>query len=154
PPSDRASWRETRAAGLGEPSKAILLTEAALEYERSGDGAGALRAASAAVSSGGGSLARAALERAEVTSGSAARLADELLSLARGTEDPRGRREAYGRLADLDAIGRNDPASALLWHRSILEESPLHLPSLRHLEHTLISDRRDDELEPIAASIA
>src|SRR5581483_10438803 len=74
PPTDRAAWRESRAAGLGEPSKAILLTEAAHEFERSNDWEGALRTASAAVASGGGSLARAVLERAEVSSGNASRL--------------------------------------------------------------------------------
>lgn len=154
PPTDRAAWREKRAAALDPPSNVIMLTEAAHEYERAGDHEGALRAASAALAAGGGSLARAVLERAEIASGQTSRLADELLSLARGAEDVHARREAYERLAHLDATGRNDPASALLWHRTILEETPLHLPSLRHIEHAFIGERRDEELEPIASAIA
>src|SRR6202035_5501916 len=58
------------------------------------------------------------------------------------------------RLAVLDATARQDPASALLWHRSILEEAPTFRPSLRHVEHHLVGEGRDDELEPIASAIA
>lgn len=154
PPSDRAEWRERRAEGLAGPAKASVLTEAAHEFERAGDAQGALRTAKAAVASGGGALARAVLERAEVGAGQTERLAEELLAAARGAETVEARREAYERLADVDAIGRKDAGSALLWNRSILEESPHHLPSLRHVEHALIGARRDDELEPIAAAIA
>jgi tetratricopeptide (TPR) repeat protein len=155
PPSDRATWRERRAATARAPAtKARLLLEAAHEHERTGDSAAALRDAAAAHDAVGDGLARLALERAEIESGSAARLADGLLALARSTDDPRERREAYERLADLDATGRDDYASALLWHRTILEEEPHHLPSLRNVEHALLSDGRLDELEPTAASIA
>jgi lipoprotein NlpI len=154
PLTDRAIWREQRAAGLEGPAKAVLLTEAAHEYERARDASGSLRAAAAAVAAGGGRLAHAVLERAEIASGETARLADELLAAAKSAEDLRTRREAYERLAHLDAVGRNDSASALLWHRTILEENPAHLPSLRYVEHALVSERRDDELEPIAAAIA
>lgn len=154
PPADRAEWRERRAEGLAEPAKAVVLTEAAHEFERRGDADGALRAAKAATAAGGGALARAVLERAEIGAGQTERLAEELLAAARGAETVVARREAYERLADVDAIGRKDAGSALLWNRSILEESPHHLPSLRHVEHALIGARRDDELEPIAAAIA
>ena len=64
------------------------------------------------------------------------------------------RREAYERLAVLDASARQDPASALLWHRSILEEQPGYVPSLRYIEQHLVGEGRDEELEPIATSIA
>lgn len=39
-------------------------------------------------------------------------------------------------------------------YRSILEESPGHLPSLRALEHQLIGEGREDELEPVFSEIA
>ncbi len=155
PLTDRAAWREQRARSATGPAHDLLLIEAAYEHERGGDPASALAAAKVADNDGKGSrLARIALERAELLAGDAARLADELLALARTAETVDERREAYERLADLDATARNDPASALLWHRSILEESPAHKPSLRHVEHALLNERRDDELEPVLAQIA
>jgi predicted Zn-dependent protease len=154
PPPDQGAWREERAAKAMGDAKAIFYMEAAHKYEIQGDKASALRAAEAAVASGDSVLARLARERAELDAGAAARLADELLAKARETESPEERREAYVRLADLDAVGRGDPASALLWHRSILEEAPEHKPSLRYLEQALIGEGRDEELEPIATGIA
>ncbi len=154
PLTDRASWRETRAQSAVGPSQALLFTEAAYEYERAGDKESFLRAAQAACQSGDTGLGRLALERAEVEAGAAGRLADELLTRARETEDAHERREAYERLADLDAVGRGDPASAVLWHRAILEFEPLHQPSLRYVEHAYVDGGRDGELEPIASSIA
>ena len=153
-PDDRGAWREQRATQANGPARSLFFLEAAHEYERAGDKAASLRAAEAAAAADNDGLGRAARERAEVEGGQVARLADELLALAKGTDDPRERREAYERLAVLDAVGRDDTASALLWHRSILEESPQHLPSLRYLEHALIGGGRDDELEPIASAIA
>jgi len=153
--ADRATWREQRAQNAKGPARDLLLIEAAYEHERSGDPVAALAAAKVADNDGKGSrLARITLERAELLAGDAGRLADELLALARTAESVDDRREAYERLADLDATARNDPASALLWHRSILEESPLHKPSLRYVEQALLGERRDDELEPVLAAIA
>ena len=57
-----------------------------------------------------------------------------------GTSDAEARREAYQRLAELDATSRGDAASALLWHRSILENFPESKSSLRHVEQHLIGD--------------
>ena len=150
---DAAGWRERRAADATGQARATLFFEAALAYERAGDEEGALRCADGAASTD-APLGIVARERAELLTGRVARLADELLSEAKNTEDPRTRREAYQRLASLDATARHDPASALLWHRSILEENPDFKPSLRHVEQHLIGEGRDDELEPIAASIA
>ncbi len=155
PLADRATWREQRAEKASGLARDLLLIEAAYEHERSGDSAGALAAAKAAYNDGKGSrLARIALERAELLAGDAGRLADELLGLARSAASPEERREAYERLADLDLTARNDPASALLWHRSILEENPDYKPSLRNVEHALLGERRDDELEPLLVAIA
>jgi Tfp pilus assembly protein PilF len=155
PPADRAAWRESRAASASsQTTKARLHLEAAEEFERAGDTASTLRNAAAAHAEGAAGLAPLVLERAELAAGAAARLADGLLATARSTDDPRTRREAYERLADLDATGRDDAASALLWHRTILEEDPTYAPSLRHVEHALLTDGRIDELEPVAAAIA
>ena len=154
PLTDRGAWRESRASQSSGDTRALFYLEAAHEYERAGDREASLRASEAAATASGEGLGRVARERAEVEGGQVARLADELLGLAKSTEDPRTRREAYERLAVLDALGRDDPASAMLWHRSILEETPLHVPSLRYVEHVLIGEGRDDELETIASAIA
>lgn len=153
PPDDRAVWREQRAAAAEGDARALLFLEAAHEYERTGDEESALRCAEAAAATD-SALGRIARERAELRGGNVARLADELLAVAKSAEDPRARREAYERLAILDATARNDPASALLWHRSILEEQPAYLPSLRHVEQHLVGEGRDEELEHVASGIA
>ncbi len=153
PLDDGAAWREGRASDAGGDARTLLFLDASREYERAGDEAGALRCAEAAAGSESG-LGRVARERAELGAGNVSRLADELLSAAKATEDPRVRREAYERLAVLDATARQDPASALLWHRSILEEQPGHLPSLRYVEQHLVGEGRDEELEPFAVGIA
>jgi tetratricopeptide (TPR) repeat protein len=154
PPADRAAWRETRASRASGDTRKLLLLEAAHDYERVGDRAGALRAATAAAEgSAPGGLERIVLERTEILAGAVERSAGELLEQARTAEDPRARREAYERLADLDLTGRNDPASALLWHRAILEDGA-YAPSLRHLEQALLSEGREDELIPVFSAIA
>jgi cellulose synthase operon protein C len=150
---DRGPWREKRASGATGDARTLMLLEAAHEYERAGDGESALRCAEMAGESD-TSLGTVARERAELRARRVSRLADELLSAAKGATSLEARREAYERLATIDAEARRDPASAVLWHRSILEESPLHLPSLRHLEHHLVGEGREDELEPIATAIA
>ncbi len=152
-PEDAAAWRERRAAESTGGARATLYFEAALAYERAGDEESALRAAEGAAATE-APLGIIARERAELRTGRVGRLADELLSAAKAVDDTTSRREAYQRLATLDATARHDPASALLWHRSILEESPDYRPSLRHVEQHLIGEGRDDELESVAASIA
>lgn len=154
PPSDRASWRAERAEEATGSERGRLALEAALELERAGDLEGATRLAQMAASDGGGGLAALAAERTEAAGPSAANVAERLMNEARTAEDPIARREAYERLADLDEHGRGDLASAALWHRSILEESPGFLPSLRKLEHQLVGEGREEELEAIAAEIA
>ena len=153
PPDDQAAWRERRAADASGEARTLLLLDAAREYERGGEGASALRCAEAAATND-SSLGRIARERSELEAGQVARLAEELLTVAKTAGDISTRREAYERLAVLDATARQDPASALLWHRSILEELPGYQPSLRHVEQHLISEGRDEELEPIASAIA
>ena len=150
-PEDRASWREGRAAEATGDARVLLLLEAARENERSGDEDGALRCAEAAAA-GNSSLGAVARERAELRTGRVSRLADDLFSEAKNTEDPRLRREAFERLAELD-LARQDTGSALLWHRSIFEEQPEYKASLRYLEQHLIGEGRDEEIEPIASAI-
>jgi tetratricopeptide (TPR) repeat protein len=153
PTEDRALWREQRAAEASGDARTLLFLEAAAEYDRAGDEEGALRSAEAAAATE-APLGRITRERAELRAGRVSRLAEELLAAAKSAEDTRARREAYQRLAVLDATARQDPASALLWHRSILEEAPTFKPSLRHIEQHLVGEGRDDELEPIASAIA
>jgi tetratricopeptide (TPR) repeat protein len=154
PLPDQGAWREKRAGRAKGHARLMLYMEATHRYELQGDTSAALRSAEAAVSSGDSTLARLALERAEIEAGATSRLADVLLVRAREAETVEERREAYERLADLDAVGRGDSTSALLWHRSILEECPTYKPSLRHLEHAFIGDGREEELEPVMTSVA
>jgi tetratricopeptide (TPR) repeat protein len=158
PPDDHAQYWEGQAKETLGDSRAILTLDVAHAYERAGDTAAVLRvtAPDEATAPAGAAmdLVRLARERAEVEGGETAGLIDQILGEAKNTKDPVLQREAYERLADIDRVGRNDPASALLWHNSILEEGGAHLPSLRYLEHALVGDGRDDELEPIVTSIA
>jgi tetratricopeptide (TPR) repeat protein len=153
PPGDLAPWREGRAADAIGDARKLLFLDAAFEYERNGDEEAALRCAERAAGLD-TALGRVARERAELRTGRVARFADELFSEAKNAEQPRRRREAFERLADLDFTARHDPASALLWHRSIFEDQPDYKPSLRYLEQHLVGEGRDEELEPIASAIA
>ena len=154
PVADRGAWREQRAAKAPDETKALLLLEAAYDYERNGDFVATLRAATAAKQAAQIGIESVLIERAEIHTGSVAHLADELLTRARGASEPWVRREAYEKLSELDGVARNDLASALLWHRTILEDFPGHMPSLRYIEQALITEGRDEELEPIAQNIA
>jgi tetratricopeptide (TPR) repeat protein len=153
PMEDRASWREARAHEATGNARILGYLDAAAEYERAGDDAGALRSAEGAAATD-TPFGRIARERAELRAMKVSRLSDELITLAKSAEDPIVRREAFERLAALDATAGNDAAGALLWHRSILEEQPHYKPSLRHVEQHLVREGRDDELEPVLAAIA
>ncbi|WP_437335920.1 hypothetical protein [Sorangium sp. So ce394] len=173
PPADRASWRAERATELmralhpgGEaPAEgddraatsveaARLALEAALEFERAGDLGQAAASARQAIAAGDDALAPIALYRAAVAGHGAGELVDALIPRAREAADAAERLEIYERLAELDELGRGDPGNALLWRRSILEETPHHLPTLRRVASYLIGEGRDEELEPIALEIA
>ncbi|WP_437906949.1 hypothetical protein WME95_03215 [Sorangium sp. So ce327] len=174
PPADRASWRAERAAELlraldaggdgdGRPGDdraaagieaARLALEAALDHERAGDLAQAAACARQAIAAGDNALAPIALYRAAVAGHGTGELVDALIPRAREAADAAERLDIYERLAELDEHGRKDAGSALLWRRSILEETPHHLPTLRRVASYLISEGRDEELEPIALEIA
>lgn len=154
PPADRASWREQRAEKSEGAARALLFTEAALEHERVGDFEAAARAAQSAREAGDTGLSRLVAERAEIETGSTTRQSGDLLALAKETEIDAVRLEAYERLADLDFHGRGDATGALGWHQTILETNPRHERSLRFVEHKLITEGRDEELERVFEQIA
>ncbi|WP_437814756.1 hypothetical protein [Sorangium sp. So ce1078] len=172
PPADRAAWRAERATELlralhpgGDGAQgddraatgieaARLALEAALDYERAGDLGQAAACARQALAAGDEALAPIALYRAAVAGHGAGELVDALIPRAREAADAAERLEIYERLAELDELGRRDAGSALLWRRSILEETPHHLPTLRRVASFLIGEGRDEELEPIALEIA
>lgn len=141
-----------RAEAAPEGARARLALLAALELERDGDVEAAAKAAALAAPSS--PLAALVRDRLDTFGTGAARLAEELMSAARAAESPEAEREAYERLAYLDEVGRGDVASALLWHRSILERDASALPSLRRLEHALVGEGREEELDPIVSAIA
>ncbi|WP_437279620.1 tetratricopeptide repeat protein [Sorangium sp. So ce375] len=178
PPGDRAAWRAERAAellrslepghagGEGDAARAgddraatgieaaRLALEAALDHERTGDLAQAAACARQAIAAGDTGLAPIALYRAAVAGHGTGELVDALIPRAREAADAAERLDIYERLAELDEQGRKDAGSALLWRRSILEETPHHLPTLRRVASHLIGEGRDEELEPIALEIA
>jgi tetratricopeptide (TPR) repeat protein len=158
PALERATWREGRAGRATGLAKSIWLLEASRYYQQAGDLDGALRCATKLSATNPPSGAEASLERVvqeeiELASGSVARLFEELMAIAKDAPDATERREAYERLAAVD-MARSDPSGALLWHRSVLEETPEYLPSLRTIEHVLVGESREEELEPLATSIA
>ena len=151
--SERGEWRETAAAQAGERSKPILLLQAAFEFERAGDRAAAARAARSALEAGGGALASTMAQRTALGTPEAARVSNDLLALAKQAADAGEQRELYEQLSEFDRA-RGDASSAILWQSAILERSPEHLPALRRLEHAYLSSGRDDDLDPIALSLA
>jgi cellulose synthase operon protein C len=154
PLADRAQAKAARAEKTTGAARAQLALAAALEFERTREFEPASRYAEMAVQAGGGDLAKLVRDRCDTFGPGAARLSEELMAAVRAAENPSVEREAYERLAYLDEVGRGDVASGLLWHRSILEREPAALPSLRRLEHALVGEGREDELEPIFAEIA
>jgi tetratricopeptide (TPR) repeat protein len=153
-PADAAAWREARANEAQGSEAARLALEAALEHERDGDLERAAACARRAVELGDTELAPIATYRLALRGHGAGDLVDSLLPLAREATDPVDRREIYERLAELDERGRGDVGSGLLFRRTILEETPGHLPTLRRVASALIAEGRDDELEPIALETA
>lgn len=149
----RAAVRESAAGGANGVARQRLLLEAALEYERSADRQGAVRAARAAMEADGSELSRIILERVVLGTTDSTRLAEELISRAKATDDAGEQRELYEQLSEIDAA-RGNGSSALLWQSAILERSPRQLSALRRLEHTYLrSDRRED-LEPVLTALA
>ncbi len=154
PTADRAPWREARASEQTGSEAARLAVEAALEYERAGDLDSAARAAKMAEGLGEKQIAPIAAYRFALAGFGTAEIVDSLLPEARGTDDAALRLEIYERLAELDERGRGDTASGLLFRRTILEENPSHLRTLRRVASALMSGGRDDELEPIVMELA
>jgi lipoprotein NlpI len=154
PPADRAQWRAERAAEATGIEAVRLWLDAAQSLEQSGDLEGAARCAQQAIAAGETALAPITAYRAALAGHGTSEIFDQLLPRARESQDVGERVEIYERLAELDERGRGDVASGLLWRRTILEESPGHLPTLRRVTSNLISANRDEELEPIALDIA
>jgi cellulose synthase operon protein C len=154
PPPDKAAFWAERAAAAEGAERARLALFAALEFERNGDFDRAAELAQLSYGAEQGALAQLCAERNEARSSRAANLTERLIEQARGAPEVQARIEAYQRLADLDVQSRGDIGSAVMWHRSILEEKPGFLPSLARLEQWFISDGREDELAAIAGEIA
>ncbi len=154
PPNDRGSWREKRAEAATGQSSALLWVEAALEHERTGDLGAALRSARKAAEAGDRGLSKPIIERTELLTGDTTVQTEALLDITKTSEDDAAKKEAFERLAYLDAFGKKDAAAALLWHRSINEIDPRYKPSLRWLEHAFISGGRDEDMPPVFEQIA
>ncbi len=153
-PTDRGLWREKRAEKTSGGARALLLTEAAFEYERAGDWTGALRAARRAQDSPHAGLWRPLIERTELAAGLLEDRTNELLTVVRESAGSEARRAAYEQLAERAARSPQGPAEALAWHARILDESPHHKASLRHVESALIGHGGDAELARVFEQIA
>jgi lipoprotein NlpI len=149
----RGAWREAAAEHAGNHARVLLLLQAAFEFERAGDRAAAARTARRAAELGGGALANLTARRTAAGTPEATRVSEDLLARARAAENPSEQRELYDELSSFDR-SQGDAASALLWQSAILERSPDWLPALRHIEHAYATSSREDELEPIAATLA
>lgn len=154
PSTTRVAFCEAQSEVSTGDARALFALRAAFEHLALRDIPAALTSTRRAVELGADGPAQLLLDRLELETGEASRLADALLAEARDASDTRSRREAYEKLAEVDEKGRKDPASALLWHKTVLEEEPGYLPSLRYVEHALIGEARDGELEPVYLSIA
>ena len=154
PPADRASWREARAMETSGPDAARLAIEAAHEYERAADLEAAARCTKLAEANGDKDLAAVASYRLALAGFGTAEVVDALLPQAREIEDATARLEIYERLAELDERGRGDTASGLLFRRTILEENPAHIRTLRRVASALMLGNREDEFEPVAMELA
>jgi tetratricopeptide (TPR) repeat protein len=144
-----AEWRAKHALNAVGPARATRFIEAAMLS--SGDDA--RRYAKEAASSG-DSLARSLLEHAEIAGGDIGRLTEQLLEHARAGTDVVVRREAYERLADMEQFVAKEGSTRDAWFKAILDREPLHMPSLRALEHFYLGQGSDAELEPVAEKIA
>lgn len=153
-PADRAAFRAERAAASTGTEAARFALDAALEYERDGDLANAAAMAKQAIAAGENLLAPLCAYRTAIAGHGTGELVETLLARAKASEDAVERVETYERLAELDEVGRNDPGNALLWRKTILEEAPTHLPTLRRVASTLIIAGRDEELEPVVFATA
>jgi tetratricopeptide (TPR) repeat protein len=154
PPTDGGAWRAARANEAVGVEGARLALEAALELEREGNFEQAAVMAQRATTMGDTTLAPLAINRLALAGHGTDGLVDTLMAQARSLATPEERAEMYHRLAELDELGRGDAASSLLFRRTILEELPGHLPTLRRIASVLISEGRDEELEPIALELA
>ncbi|MGZ3422769.1 MAG: hypothetical protein ACXVEE_33225 [Polyangiales bacterium] len=149
----RAESRADLATTLEGTAKAEALLDAAREAERQGDLESAEKYALASEHAGGGAEAASLRHRVQSRGDGAARLAEELLDASKKAPDNEVRREMYETLADLDLFSRGEVTSAIMWHQAILEETPDHLPSLRRLEHMLVSEGREDDYEMVATQL-
>ncbi len=150
--SERGEWREAAATHATEPTRSLLLLQAAFEYERAGDREAAARTARIAAESG-GALAALTATRTAAGTAEASRVSASLLERARSASDPVTERELYEQLSELDRE-RGDSASVTLWQSAILEHSPSYLPALRQLVRAYGSAGSDEDLEPVTAALA
>jgi tetratricopeptide (TPR) repeat protein len=154
PRADRPAWLAARADASEGASRARFALQAAWAFEQQGDLERAAHYAALADEAGPTPLAGVVKERLDALGPGAAAMRESLIEAARNAPTKAEEREAYEKLAELDAGPRRDPEGSLLWHRSILEIDPASLPSLRRLEHSLVAEGREDDLEPLFADLA
>jgi predicted Zn-dependent protease len=98
-------------------------------------------------------LTRAVQHRAELSLGQTEREVEGLMEIAKSDADAPTRVRALSRLAELDAIWKGDSASALTFHRMVLEHEQDNLRSLRYVEQHTLQGASPDELAPTLAAL-
>ncbi|MCB9622702.1 MAG: hypothetical protein H6723_05110 [Sandaracinus sp.] len=150
-----ASLSEARAAQCESPAeKRLHLVRAALAHEQAGDPRSAALALRTAREIAPDPLATSALDRVEIAAGEHARVSERRFEAVKAAQTPEDRLPALEALADLDLHERDDMSAGVLTLRSILEEVPGHLPTLRALERHAMRDGDDEALGPIVRALA
>ncbi len=149
-PAARAAMLVESARSAPPVLARVLRLQAAAAYEDAGEHAlAAAQYRAVAADNPEDAVVRMGLDRAEITAGEVARVAERRFAAVKDAADEGQRVLALERLADLDQHERKDPASAALSLMSILETSPGHLPSLRALQRYFAEQKRVEDAVPI-----
>ncbi|MBX3251688.1 MAG: hypothetical protein KF901_31210, partial [Myxococcales bacterium] len=154
-PATSAARAESLAARAEAPgARRYYQMRAALAHELAGDARAAAVAYRAVTEATPDPIALASLDRVELLAGEHARVADRRFEAVRDASDPAARVAALEALARFDRVERDDLGSAVLTLRTIREEAPGHLPTLRALARYDMSNAMDDELLSVASALS
>ncbi|MEC7525602.1 MAG: hypothetical protein VYE22_37315 [Myxococcota bacterium] len=154
-PAERAAMLTESAASAPAELARVYRLQAAAAYEDAGDPAAAAEQLKAvATEHADDPIVRVALDRVEIAAGAVARVAERRFAAVKEAADDEARVFALERLAELDRLERNDPASAVLSLQSILETAPGHLPSLRALFRYFAEHGRLEDLGRVTEALA
>jgi cellulose synthase operon protein C len=130
---DRGAFWLDVAQAAPESNRGVLALEAAFAADTAEQVLAAARLEAPA-----SPLGLAMQHRAELALGQTEREVEALMVAAKSESDSSARVRACSRLAELDALWKGDAASALTFHRMVLEDQRDNLASLRYVQqHTM-----------------